>query len=548
MDMRRHRTTTWAAVVATGLFAALTMTALPSYAEEASPSPDTSPSPESPGTGPSAPEPSGSSESAADPSSAPPAAVPALPSADLGVVLASSVVPAGSGIKVFRVDLRNSGPSTAEDVALDIDATELRDDIAIDFADDCAVDGRTASCPVASPMPMGWTHVVTFGLTAPKDAPLGDAGALTVTVRASTHEPSPYDNTQSRNIVVVEKDADLVAFGEDLRGVAPGSVHNLDFSVLNSSTLTAKNLVVNIQLPAYVTFHDRYDNCEYHADGRFATCGFDGELPPYQYWTVSEQTPISVAVSKRAPGPQELGMIWVDVYGEADVQAASGHVAKGELGKAAAGALGDPDRGDSAVGLLVTTTRGPVDLAAVGATVTGKVGDVRTIKIGAKNHGPSDYFPVLDKVHSTIVVEVPQGTEVIAAPDECLGYFEDGWDWVFPGRPGARAYRCDFQVRAGETGLREFRLKLVGADVENGQVSASARDLDDNPANETAPIVVKLSAGTVPSAAPGPGGGGGGLPVTGTPLAGLVGGGAAAVLLGIVLFLVGRWRRIPATV
>ncbi|MGH3737775.1 MAG: hypothetical protein ACRDT6_19505 [Micromonosporaceae bacterium] len=518
----RSRHTGLRLAATTAVVAALILVGSAGYAEEASPSPEpgqsvassAAPAPAESQT----PEPPAASDSPARTPAE--SAQPRVQSADLSVAVVSSLVQVDSGIRQFRVDLENRGPDPAAEVSLAIDATRLR---------------------------------LGFGLSAPQGTPLGEAGTVTVEVRADTPDVNQEDNTAVTGVRLVAKGTELVALGEDLLGVEPGTVRSLEFGVLNSGTTTAKDLVVLIQLPVYLSFDDRYDNCVYR-DERTAECRFDGEIPPYHVWTPSAQTPITVSLHPNAPGPVRLWM-QIEVQDVGQVDEVSGHVVKGQVTGASAALLADPDRRDSRLTLKVTTTPQRADLAAIGATVTGKVGDALPVKVGVRNHGPNDFLPQSSNPYYAMFrMARPHGTLVTKAPYSCFSVIDgERVDWDNPGAPGGFEYRCFDPVPAGETVWYEFELTIISARTDGGEVDFDGLEGDERPGNDSAPLVVRVAGGTAspsvsPSASPGAGGGGGGLPVTGTPLAGLVGGGAAAVLLGIVLFLVGRWRRTPAAV
>jgi hypothetical protein len=179
-----------------------------------------------------------------------------------------------------------------------------------------------------------------------------------------------------------------------------------------------------------------------------------------------------------------------------------------------------------------------LDVAAVGADLTGAVGDVVKAKVGMKNLGAGTLdSTTAENGVATFAVLVPAGAEAVSVPEVCGAPIEDG---------GRTAYLChttDSLFRSGDTYLVEFGLKIKSLDAEAGAVSVADELIDrfdGNKANNIAPITL----GDGDTGGGGTGGAGGGLPVTGVQVGAIAGGGGVLLAAGVVLFLVTRRRRV----
>ncbi|WP_168222358.1 LPXTG cell wall anchor domain-containing protein [Micromonospora sp. HM134] len=176
----------------------------------------------------------------------------------------------------------------------------------------------------------------------------------------------------------------------------------------------------------------------------------------------------------------------------------------------------DVDRWNSftVVGLNVGGDN-PADVAANGASASGKVGDRVEVRVGWTNLGPAT-VQTWRLSGPFVTVEIPKGTEAVEVSGECAPYDrndEKSWNpWEHGGEPGADLYGC---LAAG-----------------------------DPAANDRATLVVK-------SGVAGPGGVGGGdgeddggtLPITGQSVTLVAGAGALLVAAGVAGFVVTRRRR-----
>ncbi|MGX6604461.1 hypothetical protein ACWKSP_20350 [Micromonosporaceae bacterium Da 78-11] len=188
----------------------------------------------------------------------------------------------------------------------------------------------------------------------------------------------------------------------------------------------------------------------------------------------------------------------------------------------------DPDN-DSSTILLTVDGPAPPDLAAVGARLTGAVGDIVTVEVGQLNLGPGTLRPDLYPNNAlTTEIRMPQNVSALALND--CDEQQDGGDAV---------YRCQLQrtLKPGGRDLYSFDMEIERRGGSAGQVEVS--DLPPPVAgtrrtgreNNVARIVVTVSGEAA------------GLPITGA--GGYLAAGLVLLAVGAAAVLVAR-RRDPA--
>jgi Domain of unknown function DUF11 len=135
-----------------------------------------------------------------------------------------------------------------------------------------------------------------------------------------------------------------------------------------------------------------------------------------------------------------------------------------------------------------------------------------TVPVTVTNNGPAD-SPM-----STVIITAPTGTEIADGL---------GCTVVTPGK----VVKCQGPLDAHDSETGNFKFKIVSATVgTDGSAVISGSLADPNLDNNTAPIKITVEAG--------------GLPVTGVK-AGVIGGvGLAGVVVGVLLYVSARRRRI----
>jgi hypothetical protein len=185
------------------------------------------------------------------------------------------------------------------------------------------------------------------------------------------------------------------------------------------------------------------------------------------------------------------------------------------------------------------------DIAAVGSTVTGKVGDTVKATIGIKNVGGAsvtDLTPSDGTASWEYDFNVPEGTTVVSLPDNCFAEFtpQDNEDFNprALGRPFYVCWDFDAVFAPGKTRTSEFGLKIT-QEISGATGTVSFKNpfrkterKDDNAANNVAQVIVNPAAG------------GALLPVTGAQTAIVAGVGAVLLVAGTVMFRLARRRRV----
>ncbi|GAB3818182.1 hypothetical protein [Micromonospora zhanjiangensis] len=480
------------------------------------------------------------------------------PTADLNLSVSGERVVKNAAYKQFRVRLSNEGPNKAEAVRITVDASNIKGDVlqfGLPSGPDCRTEGGTPNHPTKSSCVIGdladgATDTSFPALIATTAKKKGDAGSFTVTVSSATADPDTGNNTTTVHVQAAPAGYDLAVVARDVyanyatnKPVAPGGTGELQWALYNEGSRAAKGLVYEIGLPYWVTFADRLPGCTYDEDNTVAHC-----VQPKQVLRPGDvfqsEDPIRVKVAKNAPGPMALTGGVVVGYGTADIAAddpaADARVAAGGVVRKADAATrkkAEADPTDNYAGFSVFAAANPVDLAITAKPAAGAVGDVVTVTFTATNNGPASGA-------AGITVKAPAGTRVVNPGPDGYPYCQDK-----DGNPNvteATELRCSFEseFEPGVTFDFPLRFRVVSAPVTDGTIEIfnGLKNADSNPANNVAPIVI-----TVKDGGSGDGGGdgsGGGLPVTGVQ-AGLIGGvGLGVLLVGGVLFLLARRRRV----
>jgi len=189
--------------------------------------------------------------------------------------------------------------------------------------------------------------------------------------------------------------------------------------------------------------------------------------------------------------------------------------------------------GVAAHGATATVTIDPSpDLDAIGTTVYVTGRDKVRIKVGAKNVGTAPWQPH-DPHGVAVYVYLPEGSFAESAPTSCAGWdaSPEGWNWESPGQPSYKYACIAYPINPGQSVLFEMTISVPSArPIRPGSVEVYLGE--GNRSNDTAPIVLRASAG----------GGGAGLPVTGGRTNILAGIGAGLLLTGALLLMLTRRR------
>jgi hypothetical protein len=197
--------------------------------------------------------------------------------------------------------------------------------------------------------------------------------------------------------------------------------------------------------------------------------------------------------------------------------------------KTKAAAADEVDTEDNVAFYKLWTKANTNDFSVSAKAVQAAVGDTVEVPYTLVNNGPSDGA-------ASWRIVAPSGT-VLVRGDEWCYFNNDEGDWVDELPSVNCSTEGEWPSKASNHGTvtGKIKVRIIATPGDDGTITVKSfgPSKDTNPANDVAALVIDT-----------PGGGGGGLPVTGARI-GVVGGvGAAVVALGVLLFALGRRRRI----
>lgn len=448
-----------------------------------------------------------------------------------------------------------AGEEQPKSATLDLDLSEVNDVATIELATsdwECVPSGETLHCETEA----GEWGVPTleYYLTAKANAKPGQKAELGIKATGG-------GQAASRSITVtIAEGVDLQAEPEATVDGDPGATVGLPGDVVrNSGDNTAHGAVLLLQSDYRSRYVGDFSNCE-EVERRAIICTFDSDLEPGKSYRLSEKLPVKLDEGARTGSELENYVGWLTKDDWAQIiddepgsplppSTPGDELRLVELPAARQAAVPQTDVDQSNNFTIVDIKVGgnnPADLAAVGGTATGKVGDKVTVTAGFTNLGPAtvDAWRLTEPI---VTVEIPQGTEAIKVSEECAPYeknSEEPWyPWDHAGEPGADLYGC---ISAGDPepgvgGKYPFTLridKLTGP--TSGKVTTHL-DGDPKADNNEAAIVIKPGNGN-PGSGNG-GNGGGSLPITGENTGLIAGIGGLLLAAGAGGYVVARRRR-----
>jgi LPXTG-motif cell wall-anchored protein len=437
---------------------------------------------------------------------------------------------------------------------LTIDFSALKVATVVPLIDECKASGTKVTCT----LPDGSYGDISLPvqIKAAAGAKEGQEGTYAIGTKA--------DNVAARSDeakVKIVDGVDLVAVNESEgeQPAKPGDVVWMPATIVNEGNEAAPNPVFTFFFD-YGLVPDEYQGCTYGPVGTasiLVTCPLGEPLGPGDgvSFVTDDGTPNGHPGMAAKVTGDAYGSIAADLYADPGTDDQSRALAKLTTRKVSAGkkysvkatqAPKDTNEFDN-WSEQVWNVGNRKDVATHGATATGKVGDVVKVTIGIKNNGPAGLNGIRSGGEPTWEYDfvVPDGTEVVSAPQSCWAMWHEGdGDQFQPGLAGKRFYACfnyDQLFLPGETSDAEFGLKITqvipnatGTVSFTNQFRNPAEIKDDNPANDLSEVVIN----------PNPGGGGGGLPLTGAKTATVAGAGALLLVGGAALFMMARRRRV----
>ncbi|MEH0982311.1 LPXTG cell wall anchor domain-containing protein [Micromonospora sp. CPCC 205556] len=453
------------------------------------------------------------------------------------------------------------GEGKLEKATLDLDLSEVDDIATFELATtlwECApAQQKTLHC---ESLPNEWgVTSLDYHLTAKPDAKPGRKAELGIKATGG-------GQTATRSVTVtIAEGVDLQSDPEVSLDAAPGETAGLTGDVVrNSGDNPARGVVLRMQNDHLSPYAGNFSNCEY-VEYLATICTFDTELKPNRSYRLSDKLPVKLDKSARTGIELENYVDWWTkddwalVANDPDFPVPPGKPGTGEKltlveeppARQASVPQTDVDRWNNFTVVNVKVGGdNPADLAAVGSTNSGKVGDKVKVKAGWTNLGPAtvDAWRLDGPI---VTVAIPKGTEAIEVSEECAPYDKDGkdpWDpWEHGGEPGADLYGClaAGDPEAGVSGSYPFVLRIDELTGETSGKVVTHLDADPKAENNVAAIVIKRGAGN--PGAPDDGGEGGGdggsLPITGDSTALVAGIGVVLLAAGGAGYLVARRRR-----
>jgi LPXTG-motif cell wall-anchored protein len=423
----------------------------------------------------------------------------------------------------------------------------LADVATVDFPDSCEVTGAEAVCDVSG------ARFVELRLTPVDGAAEGDRGTITYEASASNIDPTG----EATATVTIGAGTDLVNLlaTEISDETRPGQEFTVPVRVYNAGDEAADGFdlvgVFTDGLRPVPT-----DGCEIGTIGELpftaVRCRVDLAVPPGDDGEfVAVELPVKLAADAHAYEGVDVG-VWPTGTGpDLGDRAMSAMRGPGLRAKTVsvrtAAQTPDIDEADNEGYFYLTHVVNAFDIAAIGGSASGKVGDTVTVTFGFENRAVGTHDSFADAKPLGVLFFPPRGTVADVVPGNCgeVVWGPDGtvYDILF-GKAGGAMYMCvGFSpFERGDKATFAMGLRIVGPTAA-GDLSLSEWGVnyppqwqDDNGANDGAEVTVTVTSG---------GGGGGGegeLPITGTPVAALAIGGAVLLLLGGALVLLGRRR------
>jgi hypothetical protein len=394
-----------------------------------------------------------------------------------------TVAPAGAPAKDFRVEVITS---RAVNPRVVLDVSGLTGLVSFAWPAGCTTAGTVATCP-APPGSIDNNAPLFIPVTAVAGAPAGAHGTLRV--RGDADNPGDGSELMASEVVVT-----VSGNGPDLTDVADGAIPDSDvgdqvyapLTVTNFGNRAVKGIRVTVEFSRPLT-PTPYANCRYGfrttfpERGTVAVCDFSQRIDPGAVFKLSRG--FGARVTEAAVDHQVIE------YTIAPLAAAGlpdGVVLAGRGGprlplvkvtsaplraKLSSAADVDPANDSSYWGFEVDNLS---DVAAVGATVSGTVGETVQVDVGSRNVGGAIDFTRAGTSAARFRFQLPGGTEAATVPADCSLDDEEP----------ATTYVCrlpSLYFDRGATFLRTFGLRVTGPSYDAGVVHA---DIDGPAADE----------------------------------------------------------------
>jgi hypothetical protein len=494
-----------------------------------------SPAPEAPATESDVPA---DSPAPADRTSKPAAVAPS--GADVGVTLKGTTVAADTDFKFLQIVATNHGPGEATDVVVAVTITPATSVLAalppsietgpIPYG--CTATGENSfSCELGDLEP-GTKDTIGVMYRAAPGAPVNPAaGFVTASVTSSSTDGNSENDTVNGTLAIVPTGSDMLVIAEDIVDVTPGDIGMAGVIALNLGAQPTGPAELTVTLPTGVQMAESIPGCTNATDLRSFTCLYDSIAAGDGDFLMPE-----VQVDPSVGGPRTLtggsAVLGSDPSGyvlraaERSDRPVRTAAMRPNLTSQQLALIGDADETDNSDTFIATTTAPAVDLGVKTSSVDA-TGSTVTVPYTVRNLGPSTATDVIAQITA------PTGTVFASVPAGCFAV----------GTRGLQCLVADSAVPSQSQSLaRSFQLRVTGAVGTDGSIVVLAAEDDVRMGNNAVQIAVTGGA-----AAPAPVTQGR-LPVTGSQWGALGGAGAALLLLGGVLAVIGRRETAPVRV
>ncbi|MEV8506321.1 peptidase [Actinoplanes sp. NPDC051475] len=474
------------------------------------------------------------------------------------------------------VYLYNNGEAPASAVTLTLDLSDLSDSVVAtvpEWSEQCKLVGTKVTCAVGRIEPGQIGDISPLSLASRTGAAVGPAGEIAVTIDGAEDDANPGDDTTTFPVTVIASGPDLVVEADDVttarNPVGPGDKVPFHGAVANEGDTVATGATLTLNLSTGTTVVERYSDCTYvdyypnDIGGAYVygpsqvTCPLP-ELEPGEglplFDPESGVSLFNLTFGRNLSGPEihdgTLEAGFADearaargarrVAGDGSSFAAAVKRLAGTTSARRSSALREIDESDNYASFRYWSRKNTLDVRVEAKPISGKVGRTVDLPYEIVNEGPSDGGG------PSVLITAPSGTVLLPAE----------WCWTdgteHEQRPESKKLRCNFEseypaVASGYGRIKPtVKLKIKSTPGTDGTITAESccvGSTDSNKANNTARIVF-TGTGAGNGDDEGGSGGGGSLPITGTPVALVAGIGGAAVVLGIVLMVAVRRRRV----
>ncbi|MCW2503918.1 MAG: LPXTG-motif cell wall anchor protein [Actinomycetia bacterium] len=429
---------------------------------------------------------------------------------------------AGKSVPVWYQATAAGGATTPATITARIDASQAPALVVkLESGSGCSAAAAVITCtriPSAGFAPDGDLRVL---LTPARGATAGQSGEITITVSAAGVDP--YPRTFPVAVTAPGPDLQLNQFRST---AAPGSTATVRPTIRNNGDRPAKTVLFTMTSGSYSTFPVKWRNCHYqHVDYGWdnAVCLLDAvNLKPCESLTFSAATPLALKIAGNVPAvlrptrydpanapyftyvgyrvdafdgtPTDDRLAWPTGTGPALTFDRTT-----QCRRAATAQETDP-RDDYGMAGYTITPPNPTDMAATAAAITGKPGDVVSLKLSITNQGPAAVAAtpdmkggdLKDPYNAALRFTVPSGAQVtdVIPP---AGIIYQNWYEEIAGSQHTYVV-LPFSLADGVKYTVEFTLKITSAAPSTGSVTAQGGLNDPARSNNTAAVTLNRRA------------------------------------------------------